>query len=244
MGKAIYKPTGKAGEFSGWACNLHCGCTHKCSYCYNDMGLPAKTLGGSVVRLKKSLVDDDTAFEIFKKELDKQKSDIIRDGGLHFTFVSDPCLKETIDLTWRCIDYAQQQGVFCQVLTKAAWWLDHPAVQTPLCRTNLIRVGFSLTGCDTEEPGASTNEERIALMKKLHEMNVETWVSLEPILDPDASLEMVLKGKDYASMFKIGILSGKKNYSPQQIRDFKDAVDGLGLNVYWKKSLLDFVQKA
>ena len=57
-GKCIYKPNGKAGEYSAWACNLYNGCTHNCSYCFNNHSLMAATVGGTNVRLKKSLVDE------------------------------------------------------------------------------------------------------------------------------------------------------------------------------------------
>ena len=44
--------------------------------------------------------------------------------------------------------------------------------------------------------------------------------------------------------YKIGILSGKKSYSPQDIRDFVTAVNALNpKDVAWKKSLLDYVYK-
>lgn len=85
--------------------------------------------GGSVVSLKKSLVDTGTAFGIFKAELTRWRTYIIRDGGLHFNFVSDPCLLETIELNFRCVEEAQSQGVLCKVLTKRSDWLDHLAVQ-------------------------------------------------------------------------------------------------------------------
>ena len=65
----------------------------------------SKTLGGTNVRLKKPLIDEKTAFQIFQKELDKSKDDIIKDGGLHFNFVSDPCLPQTtseLDLYYLC----------------------------------------------------------------------------------------------------------------------------------------------
>lgn len=62
--------------------------------------------------MKKSLVDETTAYDIFCKELDKHKAEIIKDGSLHFNFVSDPCLPSTIKLNWKCIDYAALSKVF------------------------------------------------------------------------------------------------------------------------------------
>lgn len=244
--KAIYVPKGKAREYADYACNLYNGCSNKCTYCYNNCSRNSGVVGGENVRLKKTLIDESTAYETFKKELDAFKSEIIAgSNGLHFNFVSDPCLKETIVLNWKCIDYAISQGVPCQVLTKRADWLDHPAVQNALAHPDLLRVGFSLTGCDELEPGASSNAERIQTMRMLHDAGVSTWASIEPIIDPQASLKMILQARDCCDHYKIGVLSGIKNYTPQQIRDLKAQVDtlGLGTSIYWKKDTLDFMQK-
>lgn len=243
-GNCIYMPNGKAREYSSWACNLYVGCTHMCSYCYNNHGITSGVLGGNTVRLKKSLVDENTAYEIFCKELDKHREAIIADGALHFNFVSDPCIPETITLNWSCIDYAISQGVPCQVLTKRADWLDHPSVQNALGHPELLRVGFSLTGCDELEPGASPNLERIQAMRALHGVGISTWASIEPIIDPQKSLDVLKHSIDFCDHYKIGILSGKKYYTPAQIRKFIHQVNALNpRSVYWKNSLLEFATR-
>lgn len=239
----IYKPTGKAGEYSTWACNLYNGCSNNCSYCFNNHSIMSKTLGGTNVRLKKPLIDEKTAFQIFQKELDKSKEDIIKDGGLHFNFVSDPCLPQTLHLNWTCITYAISLGVTCQVLTKRADWLNSSFVQYALSQKNLIRVGFSLTGCNDLEPGASTNEERINAMQSLYKNGISTWASIEPIIEPNKSLEMVAKTITFCDHFKIGLLSGKKNYTPQDIKHFIKNVEALHpKSVYWKQSIYEFIK--
>ena len=130
-----------------------------------------------------------------------------------------------------------------QVLTKRADWLDHPAVQGALTH-KLIRVGFSLTGCDGQEPGASPNQKRIEAMRKLHGAGIKTWASIEPIIDPQSSLMMIEKSIDCCDHYKIGVLSGKKSYTPDHIRQFVSSVKSLSpRSVYWKKSLLEFVKK-
>lgn len=243
-GKAIYEPSGKAAEYSNWACNLYNGCPHSCTYCFNDHNIMAGTLGGNIVSLKKSLVDTETAFKIFVSELTRHRETIIKDGGLHFNFVSDPCLPETIELNFRCMDEAQSQGVFCKVLTKRADWLHHPAVQNALSHKGLISVGFTLTGRDDLEPGASSNTERVHAMAELHNAGISTWASIEPVIDPALSFAMIVETLGFCDHYKIGILSGKKDYTPQQIRDFVAQVQSLGhTSVYWKESLREFISK-
>ena len=242
--KIIYRPVGKAGEYSPWAANFYNGCIHNCEYCYNNIGITAGTLGGTNVRLKKSLVNDVTAYDIFCKELDKCKDDIIKDGTLHFNFVSDPCLPQTIDLNWKCIAYALSQDIPVQVLTKRSDWIQHPAVQDALSNPDLLKVGFTLTGRDDLEPEASSNIDRIYAMRELYNAGVFTWASCEPIIDPKRTLEMIQMSLDCCNEFKIGILSGKKSYSPQDIRDLVVAVNVLNpQKVSWKSSLLEFVKK-
>jgi DNA repair photolyase len=144
--------------------------------------------------------------------------------------VSDPCLPETIELTWKCIEFALSQGVPVQVLTKRADRLEHLAVSDALTkyRENL-KVGFSLTGRDDLEPGASSNAERIEAMRILHDrLGITTWASIEPIISPARSLEMIRESQNFCDYYKIGILSGKKDYTPQYIRQFVQDVNSLG----------------
>jgi len=243
-GNCIYMPNGKAREYSTWACNLYNGCINVCAYCYNDNSIMKSVLGGNNVRLKKSLVNEATAYDIFCKELEKYREAIIAAGALHFNFVSDPCIPETITLNWKCIDYAISQGVPCQVLTKRADWLDHPSVQNALSHPELLRVGFSLTGCDELEPGASPNLERIQAMHVLHGAGIPTWASIEPIINVQSSLAMIKQSIDCCDHYKIGILSGKKCYTPKQIRKFIHEVNALNpRSVYWKQSLLEFATR-
>ena len=68
-GLVIYQPSGKAAEYSLWACNLYNGCTHGCSYCFNNYPITSSVLGGTTVRLKKSLGDAKAAEQFFLKEL-------------------------------------------------------------------------------------------------------------------------------------------------------------------------------
>lgn len=245
-GHAIYEAQGKAGEYSRFACNFYNGCTHDCDYCYNNHGINAAVVGGTIVRLKKTLGDEDTAYRIFCSELDRVKDQIKASGYLHFNFVSDPCLSQTIALNWRCIDYALSQNVPCQVLTKRADWLGDPAVQYALSNHNgLLKVGFSLTGCDDQERGASPNLMRIDSMRVLHQAGIQTFASIEPILDPLRSLDMIKASLDCCDEYKIGIRTGEKKYTPQDVCNMVVAVKGLNpKRVYWKKSLIEFCQKA
>lgn len=245
-GKIIYQPDGKAFEYCHWAANFYNGCSNGCDYCFNNKGLNAATVGGLNVRLKKTLIDEQTAFELFKADLDKFGQQIIdEDSAIHFNFVSDPCLPETLPLNWACIEYALSKGVPCQVLTKRADWLGESCVQKALCigKGGLLKVGFTLTGHDEREPGASPTIQRIQAMKILHDTGICTWASMEPIISPDRSYQIIDATKEFCLHYKIGIMSGARSYGVQEIRELVSKVQALGLpSVYWKDSLVKFIQ--
>ena len=79
-------------------------------------------------------------------------------------------------------------------------------------------------------------------MRKLHNAGIATWASIEPIIDPQKSLAMVKQSIDCCDHFKIGVLSCKKSYTPDHIRQFVGMVNNLNpRSIYWKNSLLDFI---
>lgn len=240
MSKLIYQPKGKAREYSPWACNLYNGCSNKCEYCYNRHGVGAKLLGNDIPTLKTG-----ATIEQFKKELLKYKDQIIADGkGLFFSFVSDPFLDDTFELNMECANIALKEKVPCVFLSKRRV----PVQMIPMFMKHVhkVKVGFTLTGFDHLEPGADTNEQRITEIKALSTRGISTWASIEPIIDPDKSLEMIEKAYGAGCReFKIGLLSGKKNYTTEQIRTFLRKIEPFmnGCNVYLKDSIYEFLHK-
>ncbi len=129
-GKAIYNPSGKAGEYIRWACNFYRGCSNNCSYCYLKKGVMAHNLGGTTVQLKSCFKNPEHAIEVFRSELMKNLPDL-QQHGLFFSFTTDPMLEETIDLTVQAVSICQNHKVPVKILTKTAWWLDnfHPSAK-------------------------------------------------------------------------------------------------------------------
>ena len=176
-GKAIYNPSGKAGEYSYWACNFYKGCSNGCTYCYLKTGVLAHAMGGDKPELKACFKNEGHALQMFTKEL-RQNIDEIRKHGLFFTFTSDPMLPETINLTLHALFDCISNDMPVKILTKNAAFLNYDIFRAAEL-DNLtfetkqqIAFGFTLTGHDELEPNASTNAERIAAMKKLHEETI------------------------------------------------------------------------
>lgn len=245
MGKLIYQPKGKAREYSPWACNLFNGCTNNCSYCYNKKGVGSKLLGKEDVTLKSGFNGVYDAYLTFQRELDKYKDAILADGkGLFFNFVSDPFLEETWQLNYKCAQYAVRCGVPCVFLSKKR--PNNMMIGLFERYKDLVKVGFTLTGMDELEPNADTNSDRIEAIRVLESANIHTWTSIEPIINVARSLYLMSRAHNVGCReFKIGVLSGKKEYTPRDILDFKRTVDEFfpDCTILWKESLLEYIKQ-
>lgn len=208
-GKTIYNPNGKAGEYAKWACNLYVGCSNMCSYCYCKTGVLATAMGQDEAQLKRGFNKEADAFDAFVSEISKREKRIIEDGGIFFSFSTDPCLPKTFNLTKVCASWCLAKGIPVSILTKRADWMQTEGGMRLLefggCN---LAVGFTLTGHDELEPNASSNNERVMAMVKAHEMGCRTFASIEPIIDFKSSLDMIISAYGYCDLFRVGLRSG------------------------------------
>ena len=236
MGRLIYQPKGKAREYSPWACNLYTGCPNRCTYCYNRNGNGAWLLGADKVSPKSG-----ASVELFTKELLRYKDRIIDDGkGLFFSFVSDPFLMETIDLTLECAKIAIENGVNVVFLSK-----EVPESDFFIEYKDMVKVGFTLTGMDRLEPYASSNDCRVREMEYLESNGVHTWASIEPVIDLNMSMEMIRKAHSAGCReFKIGLLSGRKEYTKTEIKKMVNYVKETytDCDLLFKESVVSYIQ--
>lgn len=168
------------------------------------------------------------------KEFEQQRDEIIRDGGLFFSFVSDPMLDETFALTMNCADYAMYRGCKVTMLTKCQYdteWARH--------HKDLLRPGFTLTGMDSMEHGEYCTGDRIDNMRRLHEAGVKTWASIEPVISFDCALDAIARSADCCDFYKIGLASKiGKQYTQQEVMEFVEKVGELvAVPIYWKESV-------
>lgn len=254
-GKALYNPQGRSGEYSQWAVNFFNGCTGGCEYCYNKR---FPLLSAPKPTLKACFKDKNEAIETAEKEIMQNKWDIIRDGGVFLSFVSDPMLPETIQTTMEIIMFCSamsqdQQAIPVSILTKRAdFVLNEDSIHSKQFKCVIrpfennaysrdIAFGFTLTGHDELEPGCSSNADRIKAMKILHDKNFRTWASIEPIIDFKSSLEMIRLAAPFCDHFKVGLRTDKKFvYTTDELVDFvngiRSIVNKTGSTVYFKKS--------
>ena len=222
-GKVIYTPKGAALEYGRVGANFYTGCPHNCEYCYLKRGIIGKALGGTEVNLKKTLKDPDTAFAIFEREVARH-IDECRKHGIFFSFTCDPLIMETRCLTLRAIYHCVENGIPVWLLTKDATFSYDPDWMSAVCeeftpeQKAMTHFGFTLTGRDDMEPGASTNDGRILAMSRVKQAGFKTWASIEPVIDWDSADKVVIGSLDYCDHYKIGLRSGVKKdyYNPQE----------------------------
>lgn len=246
-GRAIYTTKGAAREYGRIGCNFYTGCPHNCSYCYLKRGAPSKQLGGTEVRLKKCFKDEQDAAHRFKDELDKWHEPC-KQHGVFLSFSTDPLIDQTRELTLAAINECVINDVPVYVLTKNAdfiydecnfmAWMEN----ITLPYRDLVHFGFTLTGRDDMEPGASSNHDRIEAMRRMSLLGFPTFASIEPVIDWQHARMVIDLSLDCCDHYKIGLRSGvKKNYydlvgSGMNIRDLTEQIVKAGRTVYLKES--------
>lgn len=251
-GKALYQPKGKAKEYSEWAVNFYTGCSNDCDYCFCKRGVMSHVWDNKP-HLKKCFINENDAIDTFVRELERNIEEI-GNAGILFSFTTDPLLPETRELTFRAMEEAISLDIPVKVLTKRADWLDEFVNRMKIQCINyrnhehLIAFGFTLTGADELEPGASSNNERIEAMKKLHDMGFKTFASIEPVINPIQSLSMIYKTLGFCDLYKVGLISGKSKdfYKPIYVSNLWWWLKELaikGYKIYPKDSLLSYLGK-
>lgn len=231
-GKAIYNPSGKAGEYSTWACNFFTGCSNKCSYCYCKNIL--RGIWTDYPRLKTSLKSESNAIQIFKQEMANNLPELQK-NGLFFSFTTDPTLDETIYLTNQAAIICAENKIKVKILTKDICWMQKYGFDN-----KFTQIGFTLTGHDELEHSSAGNIDRIRAMLVLHDNKFKTFASIEPIIDLKSSLKMIRATDGFCDLYKIGLMSGKK-YEKKDLFNFIDTVifENPNTKIYFKNSLLD-----
>ena len=250
MGLVIKNPKKAAGEYAKHSVSIYRRCPNQCLYCFLDKGIGKGTLGSGKPELRTCFYNEDDAVKKFQRELLKNREQLIKDGGVFFCLITDPCLPDTINATKPCAMMAMNEGVPVTILTKMVSWVYKYEFQESILelgkQTGLLCVGFTLTGRDDMEPNADPNLERILAMQLLHEdFKIKTFASIEPIIQFNKSLAMIRETLGFCDLYKIGLMSkcGKGYYEVDDAIKFIENVNKLLMNddncakVYWKESI-------
>lgn len=236
----IYIPKGKAREYSPYACNIYIGCNHGCKYCYAPSIRFTTRENYIKPEPRKSILDD---FENDCKKLNNFNSQV------QFCFMTDPynSLESELRLTRKCLEIALNYKIPISILTKSDSVLNDIDIFKKFGKN--IKIGFTLTFDNNDystrwEPEASTPDKRIEALKILHDNNILTWASFEPVIVAEQSLNMIKSVIEYVDIFKIGKLNNYKGIDKNidWTSFLKKAVEILRLNnkkFYVKKDLRD-----
>ena len=202
----IYAPAGQAGEYAKLATNPYRGCGHQCAYCY----VP------SVLRMTRAEFDagatDRPEFLAkLRKDAAKYQAHGITEQVM-LSFTTDPYHPGHTGLTRETLKVLQSYGMGVCTLTKGG---KRALRDLDLFRPERDAFASTLTSLDDAfslkwERGAALPADRIATLRTFHRADIFTWVSLEPTLSTEASLQIIEHTHEFVDLYKIG----RANYLP------------------------------
>lgn len=234
----IYEPRGRAREYSPLALNIYNRCDHNCRYCYVPLTRRGRGNGPDEVRPRQYIL------ETLRREARRYSFG----SQVLLCFSGDPyCIAdENYRTTREVLKILLENNVTVAILTKGG----------ERCLRDLdlfyefksIKVGATLTFIQEKdsrywERNASLPKERIGVLERLQENGIKTWVSFEPVIDPEQTLSIIDRTYKFIDQYKVG----KLNHYPSKT-DWKDfglrVIDKLnkyGKEFYIKSDLAHYI---
>lgn len=211
----IYAPQGQASEYAQLASNPYRGCGHKCAYCYvpRVIHMPRADFDAGAFPRPNFLAN------LEKDAMKYQAAGITEQVMLSFT--TDVYNPHNTILTRPTLEILQAHGLGICVLTKGG---SRALRDLDLFRPDRDTFASTLTSLDDAfslkwERDAALPSDRIATLRKFHDAGIFTWISLEPTLDVDASLQIIRETHEIVDLYKIG----RVNYLPMtKTTDWRD----------------------
>jgi hypothetical protein len=145
--------------------------------------------------------------EEFEKEAKKFRGD---PREIMFSFSSDVYQSDVLaDFMGRVWDICEDNGLRVSVLTKAGIRAKQHFLSFAL---NKWKFGSTIIFRSEKlreewEPGAPSIQSRIDALKMAFEMGIVTWVSVEPVIDPEEALAVMKELKPFVHIWKVGKLN-------------------------------------
>lgn len=204
----IYEPAGRAREYSLLALNLFTGCVHGCDYCY----VP-KTLHVNPDKFRTKVKPREEILERLRWVAHNFKGTNKR---VLLCFSCDPYQPEKIEhgVTRQALRILREFDIPFQILTKgglrAARDFDLYGPKDAFASTMTLTPQMSKSRDDDIEPKAESHLSRIAAIKEAKKRGINTWISLEPVLNAIQSLCLIAMTHSFVDHFKIGKLNYQK----------------------------------
>jgi len=199
----IYTPQGRALEYSLLALNHYRGCGHRCSYCYVPGCLHMKREAWNAMEAEPR----PDIIEQLREDAPKYAG---TDKRVLLSFTGDPyCpVEPELRLTRQAMEILKANKIPFQILTKGGTRaIDDFDLYG---KNDAFATTMTLLDADKSreiEPGAATPDNRMFAILKAHSLKIETWVSLEPVLDAEQSLKIIDELALITTLFKIGTLN-------------------------------------
>jgi len=221
--RGIYKPTGKAREFGDLALNLYEGCSHGCKYCYAP-GVLRMTQGEfSAPWPRKNILLQ------LRKDAIKHRSSRT---PIFLCFTCDPYqpAEDVFGVTRSAMEILYEYGCAINILTKgglrACKDFDILASDPESWFGTTLTYSTSSRSASVE-PGAAPPGERIAAIRKAKNKGIKTWVSLEPIVNPQDALDLIHYSMPFVDLYKIGKMNHRKGISEIALKAFLSEAIGI-----------------
>jgi DNA repair photolyase len=203
----IYTPNGRAREYAALALNPYIGCDHCCKYCYAPSALQQTRDSFASPRIRPN----------YFINLEKEAAKLVKPGDpvpqILLAFATDPYChyEQEQQVTSRTLQVLNRHGLSYCVLTKGgtraladlALFKPRDSFATTM---TFINPAKSLEW----EPGAALPDNRMAALDQFYRHGIETWISLEPVLEPAETLQVIRETYAFTDLYKIG----KINHHP------------------------------
>ena len=234
----VYEPRGRAAEYAPLAVNLYDGCPHGCAYCYVPACLRRTRLEfhESAVPVKRALERLEADCRLLGSRCDRRE--------ILLCFACDPYPfgrpKET---TRQALEIIGRNGLRATVLTK-----NGPvAVEDfDLFEKYGFRFGTSLSFWADSiawewEPNAPPPSARVAAMRRAQERGIQTWISVEPVIDPNEAMEIFGNLRCLGHEWKVGKWNHDSRAAAIDWKEFLGLARNAlaGESVVFKKDLLE-----
>lgn len=237
----IYAPKGQAGEYARLATNMYRGCGHKCRYCY----VPG------VLKMTRAEFDagaQDRA--VYRKQLPKDAAKYQALGDAEqvlLCFTTDPYHPFDTSLTRETIEALKAHGMAFCTLTKGG---SRALRDLDLFRPDRDAFAASLTLLDEAasrlwEPDAAPPADRVETLRRFHEAGLYTWASLEPVIDPEQTLDLIRLTHRFVDLYKVGQINYNSLSKKTDWRAFTERCIALfeetGSEHYFKEDLQPYL---
>lgn len=204
----IYEPRGKALEYSPLAANLYKGCSHGCLYCY----APSATFkdrelfhSSAFIKPRKNVISQ---FEKDCVSLSKDPRECL------LSFTTDPYqpIESDLKLTRSAIELMKKYDIYAVILTKGGLLACRDFDILSKMRS---KFGVTLTTDDEKEsaqwePYAAKQADRIQSLMDAWTLGIKTFISFEPVINPDAVLRLIDQTYEFVDFYKVGKLNHHK----------------------------------